>query len=317
MKVCFVGTGSIGKRHIRNLLAICKEKGIEIDIHLLRNTMSELPEDVISNVSRQTISIQELDTDYDAIFICNPTHLHYKVLGELKSHSKFFFVEKPLFENIERDLAALSLPQSNIYYVACPLRYTRVLVEAKRITENEKVLSARAISTSYLPEWRKKIDYRKTYSAHKDQGGGVRIDLIHEWDYLIELFGSPLEVYSMYGKYSELEIDSEDIAIYIARYADKLVELHLDYFGRKTRRLLELRTVEHEYIFDINNAIISRDGELMIDFEEEINERYKVELLNFIEIMSGRKTSNNDLQKAINTMQVCVGVSDNGDKHKK
>ena len=24
-----------------------------------------------------------------------------------------------------------------------------------------------------------------------------------------------------------------------------------------------------------------------------------------------------DLQKAINTMQVCVGVSDNGDKHKK
>ena len=44
-----------------------------------------------------------------------------------------------------------------------------------------------------------------TYSAHKDMGGGVSIDLIHEWDYLTYLFGMPSEIYSILDKVSDLE----------------------------------------------------------------------------------------------------------------
>ena len=59
----------------------------------------------------------------------------------------------------------------------------------KNNVDLSKVYSARAISSSYLPDWRPGQDYRTTYSAHKDMGGGVSIDLIHEWDYLSWLFG--------------------------------------------------------------------------------------------------------------------------------
>ena len=44
-------------------------------------------------------------------------------------------------------------------------------------------------------------------------GGGVGIDLIHEWDYLTWLFGTPVETYSIQRKISNLEIDSDDVAI--------------------------------------------------------------------------------------------------------
>ena len=42
------------------------------------------------------------------------------------------------------------------------------------------------------------------------------------------------------GKISDLEIDSEDYAIYIAKYKDKIAELHLDYFGRKNIREIQI-----------------------------------------------------------------------------
>ena len=58
------------------------------------------------------------------------------------------------------------------------------------------VYSARVLCSSYLPGWRPGVDYRTVYSAHKDMGGGVTIDLIHEWDYLVELFGKPEKMYN-------------------------------------------------------------------------------------------------------------------------
>ena len=73
--------------------------------------------------------------------------------------------------------------------------------------------SARVICSSYLPDWRPGVDYRTVYSAHKALGGGVTIDLIHEWDYLVDLFGVPQKLYNFKGTYSDLEIDSDDLSV--------------------------------------------------------------------------------------------------------
>ena len=125
--------------------------------------------------------------------------------------------------------------------MACPLRYTNVIQYLKETIDPKKVNSVSIISSSYLPDWRPGTDYRNTYSAHKNLGGGVAIDLIHEWDYLSFLFRYASKKWkSFMGKISNLEIDSDDYAIYIAKYTnDMIAELHLDYFGRKTIRAIE------------------------------------------------------------------------------
>lgn len=303
MKVCFVGIGSIGKRHIKNFSKVCCEENVELQVDVLRTTNNKLDDDIEKMITKSCMHIEELDEKYDAVFVTNPTYKHYDTIKIFLNKTDAFFVEKPVFDTLDNDLESL-IKKGKKYYVACPLRYTNVLIKAKEIIDNEKVISARAISSSYLPTWRKGIDYRNTYSAHKEQGGGVRIDLIHEWDYLNSLFGVPEKVHSMSGKYSDLEINSEDLAIYIAEYSDKLVELHLDYFGRKTRRSLELRTLEHEYICDIAESKIIRDGIAIEEFVEDANDKYIKEMQFFLKILFGRVDSTNTLIDAINTMKI-------------
>ena len=179
-------------------------------------------------------------------------------------------------------------------------------MRAKEILRNRRVVSAQAVSSSYLPDWREGVDYRQTYSAKKEEGGGVRIDLIHEWDYLADLFGQPEEVFSLSGKYSDLEITSEDLAVYIARYSDKLLELHLDYFGRQPKRYLRVWTSEEEYLFDILNGSIYTDGVMTESFHEERNEMYLREMAYFMELIDGKVKDSNTLEHAYQTMKIAI-----------
>lgn len=307
MKVCFVGSGSIGKRHICNINRIAQGKGMDLEIHLLRASAKELPEVIAPLVSRQVYACEELDTSYDAVFVTNPTYLHYETIKRLQGRTRCFFIEKPVFHDWRMDLSGFDETEGTVYYVACPLRYTRVLQRAKQILAGARVFSIRAISSSYLPDWRPGTDYRNTYSAHRDQGGGVRIDLIHEWDYLTYLFGFPKHVLSMSGKLSNLELDSEDLAVYIADYGDKLLELHLDYIGRQTRRDLEVITTDGVYIFDIVNHCIQKNGLLLEQYQEDANDKYVAEMEYFYSVMKREQGSTNDIRHSVQVLQLACG----------
>lgn len=307
MKVCFVGVGSIGKRHIKNLSIVMKEKAMPLVVHVLRRRGNVLDDDVSKVINKEIYDIEKMDDMYDAIFITNPTYLHYETLLKLKNKTNYFFVEKPVFDDINIDASEFTSDNSKQYYVACPLRYTKVLRSVNEMLTDEKVISIRAISSSFLPEWRAGVDYRETYSAHKEQGGGVSIDLIHEWDYLSSLFGFPNDVIYVCGKYSHLDIDSEDLALYIGVYDDKLVELHLDYFGRNVKRQVEIYTNEAVYLFDIANSKVYRNGKCIREYEENANDKYLEEMRYFCKLQEGKCTNTNNIEHALKVMKIAVG----------
>lgn len=308
MKICIVGLGSIGKRHLVNIHEICKMRGIDLEVHALRKGNRPLPEDLKLLVNKQLLDITELDSEYDAIYITNPTNLHYLFLKDLIPYSKKFFIEKPVFEHAEYDLDSLCMPTDGIYYVACPLRFTSVVMYLKEYVSKNTVYSARAICSSYLPDWRPSQDYTKTYSASKEQGGGVCIDLIHEWDYITYLFGLPTELKLFYGKLSHLQITSEDLAVYIAKYEDKLVELHLDYFGRMPKRCIELFTKEQTLTGDIlGSRILFSEGGETVTFSELPNDKYLREMEYFFDLCQGKLQNINDIKTALTTIKLAQG----------
>ncbi len=304
MKVCFVGIGSIAKRHIRNLKEIADEKGFELQVDAVRRNIA----DRLSDIACIYGSVDELPNDYDAIYITNPTEFHVKTLIQASEKSKNFFIEKPLISVKRLDsVKDFKEDSETLYYIACPLRYTNVIQYLKEYVGTHRIIGARCISSSYLPEWRPGKDYRDTYSAHKDLGGGVSIDLIHEWDYLKFLFGTPQNVIYKSGKKSNLEMDCEDTALYIAEYEDKFVELHLDYFGRKTIREVMLFTPDDTVVGNLVNSQITflKSGEV-IDFGEQRNDYQKKELFHFLDLMVGRE-SDNSIKEAYKTILLTQG----------
>lgn len=306
-KICFIGLGSIAKRHIRNLRSF---QDRAFDITVIRSGKgAQMDKDIRELID--TVLFEEDEKPYfDAVFVTNPTSLHFRTLLKYKDISRCFFVEKPVFLTGEEDLYPF-MDDGNIYYVACPLRYSAVLQYVKEHVSPADVYAVRAISSSYLPDWRPGTDYRKSYSANRVMGGGVSIDLIHEWDYLIWLFGMPQAVKSIITKTSDLEIDSDDTAIYLATYRDMTLELHLDYYGRVPIRRLELFTKEDTIEIDLLEQRISylRAGETY-RFDEERDDYQKRELLHFLNIMEGTKENDNTLTHAFRTLRVAVAKPD-------
>ena len=308
LKVCFIGVGSIAMRHIRNLQRVCEKRGIELQMDAVRRIGSNSQIDGITSIYT---NVEQMTGDYDVIFITNPTDLHLETLKAYHGKGKNFFIEKPVVSLRQIELAEeFRLRKESVYYVAAPLRYNAVIQWVKQNIQPVEVISIRSISSSYLPDWRPGQDYRTTYSAHKDMGGGVSIDLIHEWDYLTYLFGWPEKVYSLIGKKSNLKIDSDDYAIYIAEFEDKVAELHLDYFGRKTIREVQLFTKDDTIVGDIvNNQIRFLKSGKEIDFQEERDDYQKRELSYFLDMIFENKVQENSYYHGINLLKLTQGIS--------
>ena len=309
LKVCFVGVGSIAKRHIRNLRYIFEKGNVPLAVDAFRR--NEFHEDSVA-VDHVFTRMEDVPDDYDIVFITNPTEYHLESLKVFHQKGKNFFIEKPLVSPHQvKEAMELQRRNDAVYYVACPLRYNAVIQYIKNNIDPHDVLSVRSISSSYLPDWRPGKDYRQTYSAKKALGGGVGIDLIHEWDYLTYLFGMPERVCCMTGKKSNLEIDSEDYAIYIAEMKDKIVELHLDYFGRQTLRQIQLIMHDETIMGDlVNNRIVFVKSGKTIPFEDDRDSFQQRELKLFLKSVNKEAERTDDYENALRVIRLTQGEID-------
>ena len=305
-QIAFVGMGSIGKRHLNNVCQLITSQGNTYSIDLYRSSITrELPEDVKALVFNQYLCSHEVQREYDMVFITNPTSLHLDTAIKFRPFTKAFFIEKPVFSSSEVDENVIALLDEIPSYVACPLRYNPVLQYVKQNVELEKVISLRAMSSSYLPDWRPGQDYRETYSAHTELGGGVDIDLIHEWDYLTWIFGMPTECFGITGRFSKLEINSNDTALYVAKNDKLTYELHLDYFGRKTQRTLDIFTQNDTVQCDIVRGTVTYLKERKtLDFNSDRNAFQMEEIKHFFDIAEGRVENDSDVKHGVQVLKL-------------
>jgi len=302
MSICFVGLGSIAYKHLKNLQIYSKSKKIIFEFYALRSGFSDF------EYPTEIYNIQHIQEDqlveyyFDIVFITNPTNLHYSTLQRLVQYANSFFIEKPIFDKFDYDIKSINT-YNKIIYVAAPLRHSKIIKEAKKFVDLNKVISCRAICSSYLPDWQKDREYYKSFRTNSTTGGGIDLDLIHEIDYIIELFGWPTRTLKIAQHYSDLYGDSNDFASYLIQYPSLTVELHLDHFCKFIRREVEFITIEEVVVFDLlNNRIDYKKAKLSYTFEED--NYYLSEISYFFDLINNKVTNLNDISRAIKTLEV-------------
>lgn len=308
--IAFVGLGSIAKRHIKNICNYIISCGNTYTIELYRSSLDQpIPDEIRPLITASYLYLGEVQKDYDIVFVTNPTSLHLETVLKFRPYTKTFFIEKPVFNHFDVDESVIKMLDEIPSYVACPLRYNPVLQYIKQNINLSKVISVRAMSSSYLPNWRPDQDYRQSYSAHTDLGGGVDIDLIHEWDYLTWIFGMPTICQSIVGKFSTLEIDSNDTALYVAQNAQMTFELHLDYFGCKTQRTLEIFLHDDTVQCDlIAGTITSLKEGNTFNVNAERNAFQIAEIKHFFDIVEGYIENDSNVEHGVKVLKLTKGI---------
>lgn len=242
MRILIAGLGSIGRRHFRNLIALGEK-----DIILLRTYRATLPDDELQGYPVET-DIQTALERYkpDAVIVANPSALHLDVAMPAAEAGCAILLEKPVSHSLERlDVLQRTAEKSGSkILVGFQLRYHPTLNTGRDLIRQGvlgKVLTVHAHWGEYLPNWHPWEDYRQSYAARADLGGGVIRTLTHPLDYLRFLIGEVETLYSFSGHISPLEIDVEDVAeIGLKFTCGAIGGLHLNYFQRPPAHRLEI-----------------------------------------------------------------------------
>jgi predicted dehydrogenase len=260
MKIGIVGYGSIGRRHAHNLLSLGHR-----DIVLLRSQGSGNAE----GFEEMRDSLAFLSRRFDFVVIANPSAKHFGVLAPAIDLDCCVLVEKPIVATqVEaRNVAAALARYTGTGMVAYNMRFHPCIATVRELLAEGRIGEpkyARFFVGQYLPDWRQNQDYRRSYSVQRALGGGVALDLIHEVDLALTLFGAPSgPVKGLLARVSDLTEDTEDVCdiLYMSRQGT-IVEVHMDYLTRGVRRNFEIIGTAGNLSCDLvkNTVVVSGDG---------------------------------------------------------
>lgn len=246
--VVIVGYGSIGQRHADILSSMGHNVGV----------VSRRPVAHGFSFCDLAESLEKLDPEY--VVVANQTNQHVLTLNDLAKlgYRGHVLVEKPIF-SVNTSPPAHAFASLRIGY---NLRYHPLIRRLRSELEGKQVCSYQAYVGQYLPNWRPNSDYRQSYSAHADQGGGVLLDLSHELDYTLWMLGEWKAVAARGGHVSDLEIDSADcFSLLIETERCQTTLIQMNYLDRRTRREIIVNTTESSFRVDLVSGQFELDSD--------------------------------------------------------
>jgi predicted dehydrogenase len=244
-------------------------------------------------------SEQVEDFGPEIAIISSPASAHLEQASYLLGLGADVLVEKPLSTTLKgvAEVFNQALDSHSIIQVGYNLRYTKGLAELSRIINSGvlgKIQTVDIAVDQYLPDWRPNIDYRSSVSAQVALGGGVLLELSHEIDYALFLFGDIEVDGAVLGKTSPLEIDVEDVVEVIGRvqagnHQSAILRIHLGMVSRARKRYCEVSGSEGNVRWngvagtvEVFNAGLGVWQETFSD-KRDISLSYERQLADFIE----------------------------------
>jgi predicted dehydrogenase len=272
LRVAVLGLGSAGSRHCRNLVELGAEP-----IAWDPDDSREVPDG-----TRRVSSAAEAFELAEAAIIASPSSHHAEQAIDAIDAGLPTLVEKPLATTApDADRVATQAKERAVACgVAMNLRYFGTIMRARLWFGYD------------LRRWRTSQDYRDSYSAKAELGGGIVLDAIHELDYLCWLLGPAASVAATTGRVSSLEIDVEDSASAVIELASgAIATVDLDFVSPVYQRGCVLTGTEGiaEWSFtDETINVMATNGGRRIDAAGDVAATYRAEIEDFLRAVGNR-----------------------------
>ncbi len=316
MRALIVGTGSIGSRHCRNL----------ISIGVTRIALCDIDEERVSTLAAEVKAEQYFDYDEalfrfepDIVFICTPPVSHVEQCKKAVVAGADVFLEKPTSHSLEGvdELIAEVDRRNSIVHVGYNLRYHKSACKLREfITDGAigKTIWGHLEMGQYLPDWRPWQDYRRSYTAREELGGGIILDASHELDYACWLFGTPTAIACLAGNSGTLDTDVEDCATIVLRFGQgPQIDIHVDFLQRSYTRTYKLVGESGTIIWDYSSQEIrlfsAESGQWQtISCPCEPNAMYVDEVADFVDCVRKRQQPTIDLRQGKRVLELCLAA---------
>jgi predicted dehydrogenase len=309
-----VGAGSIGRRHLANLkqLGLAKLSACDPNPERLAYVLEHFQAESFACIE------DGLQARPDIVLICSPPRRHVGQALQAVRAGAHVFVEKPVSDSLDglEELQAEKAKAGRVVQVGYNFRFHPPIQKLKELVGSAavgKIQWGRVESGSYLPDWRPWQNYRDSYTAKRELGGGIILDGSHELDYVTWLFGAPAELTCMAGRVSNLEIQVEDCATMLLRFPNgSQIDVHIDFMERFYSRgcVLAGENGKLQWDFTSNAVQIQCCGEAAqtIQFTCEVNEMYVAELRHFMDCVESGERPKVSLQDAMLTLQIALAA---------
>ena len=315
MKILIIGFGSIAKRHINNLI---HNINCEIIVYSRRKNIRFLDHKKIMVLNSLEKCLLEKP---DVALITNETAFHIPMAIKMAKSGLDLFIEKPLSNSTNgiKTLQKIVKQKKLVTQMGCNLRFHKCIIKIRQLINQKKigkVISIQSENGSYLPDWHPNEDYRKGYASDRQLGGGIILTMIHDIDYLYWIFGNPKSIFSVSGKFSDLDISAEDYCSSIIEFKNNITaELHLDFFQRPEFRGCKIKGTKGVIYWNSDKNEIrlfknrKKVWEVVLALKKfQRNEMYIDEIIHFLKCVKNRKQTINNLDEGIKTMKIALAM---------
>lgn len=316
-RILLLGCGSIGRRHGQNLRALGVRELTVFDLQ------QERRDRLAAELEIETVATLDecWERRPDAVVIALPTAFHLPLALEAARRGCHLLIEKPLADRWQgvEELLAIAERRELITLVGCNLRFHPGLRRIQNLLAQKaigRVIAARIEVGQYLPDWHPTEDYRQSYSARRELGGGVILDAIHELDYARWLLGEIASVTCCAEKLSDLEIDTEDTAVLLLRFHSGAVgEIHLDYIQRAYSRTCQIIGDEGTLYWDYTTGQVrcysAQDRQWNVYANPsgwQPNQMYVDEMAHFLNCLAGAEKPAQDLFESAQVLRLALAA---------
>lgn len=305
------GLGSIGLRHIQVLEELGK---FEIAAYRTKKGMKKIPEDIGGKIRYFYDEIEAFAWNPDFMIVSNPTNLHLEYLIKSIDHNIDVLIEKPVANEYNAIIEVKNRikKRKNKIYVGFNLRFHPIVKKVKELIdkgEYGKVLKANLYVGEYLPFWHPYEDYKKSYAARNELGGGSLRTFSHEIDLGQYWFGNYDKIFAKVSKISDMDIDVDDSTdIFAGMEKGMILKISMDYLNplgeRKGEIFFENGLLKYNFLkMKINfTDYADKDNKTLFQLENyDHNAQYKCQMEEFI---NGSNKEICTLEEGINVVKM-------------